>query len=441
MTLDDDTLEDMYRRLDPFQPLEPGSKFYEPLYGQAALNLDDPVALVANEIRFSGGESLRLFSGYRGSGKTTELKRLKQRLEAAGFVVLYANAPDYISLSEPIEIGELLLAIAGAFGETVLEAVGHDALKEGWWDRIRRVLDTEIAATGGSLKLGEKPASLDLKFELKSPTAFKRDVQQALSRQLQAVKANADKFFEEGVQAIRRKRGDQTKVVLLFDSLEQLRGALSEEAALMESVERIFTTHWTLLRFPYVHAVFTVPPSLSITNRTPVKTTVLSTVHLWDNDVARTHCEPAWAAFRSVVRRRLGDDELKALLGAQWPALVDRLIDACGGHLRDLLRLLRDVVIRHATGTATDPAAVVDHAISVLRRDFLPIAANDATWLAKIATDRKTGLPDLEPATVNRFTRFIDNGRVLYFLNGDAWYDVHPLIRDEVETTSAAATA
>jgi hypothetical protein len=49
-------------------------------------------------------------------------------------------------------------------------------------------------------------------------------------------------------------------------------------------------------------------------------------------------------------------------------------------------------------------------------------------------------LPSADAAPVNRLSRFIDNHSVLYFVNGDEWYDVHPLIRDEIaEVVRASA--
>ena len=95
------------------KPLPPDSPFYEPVYQE--LGLDDPVQQISTLINFDGVESIRLFSGFRGSGKTTELLRLKRALEIQGYVVLYADALEYVNAAEPIEIGDLLIALAGAF--------------------------------------------------------------------------------------------------------------------------------------------------------------------------------------------------------------------------------------------------------------------------------------------------------------------------------------
>jgi hypothetical protein len=204
----------------------------------------------------------------------------------------------------------------------------------------------------------------------------------------------------------------------------------------IRSVERIFAIHIEMLKIPYVHAVYTVPPWLKFVLPAMVQITLLPTVHLWNNDAERSRCEPAWEVFRSLVRRRLSDAGSLRLLGGDEATrnhLVDRTIAVCGGHFRDLLRLLRDTVVR-ATSLPALPVteAVVDHAINAARRDFLPISQDDAKWLAEIARVRATALPSPDPGPVNRLTRFLDSHFVLYFVNADEWYDIHPLIREEV---------
>jgi hypothetical protein len=46
-----------------------------------------------------------------------------------------------------------------------------------------------------------------------------------------------------------------------------------------------------------------------------------------------------------------------------------------------------------------------------------------------------------EPTEVNRLTRFLDTHMVLYLKNGTEWYDVHPLVRDEVKAIVAKTAA
>ena len=85
---------------------------------------------------------------------------------------------------------------------------------------------------------------------------------------------------------------------------------------------------------------------------------------------------------------------------------------------------------------------LIGDAVNAARRDFLPIAQDDAKWLADIARVPATALPSTDATPVNRLARFLDSHFVLYFVNGREWYDIHPLIREEVmDVVQAAAPA
>jgi hypothetical protein len=201
------------------EALEPDSRFYEPVYQR--LGLEDPVQEISTRIDFDGVESIRLFSGFRGSGKTTELHRLQRVLEERGYFVLYADALNYVNAAEPIEITNLLMVMAGAFSDALEDKLGSDIARETFWDRIWTFLNTEINLKEVAAKVGyETPAKelfgsvktgLDLKFELKSATNFRRQLQGFLANKLKELKNNVDRFFEDGIKEIRKARGESTK--------------------------------------------------------------------------------------------------------------------------------------------------------------------------------------------------------------------------------------
>src|ERR1039457_2507224 len=117
LTADDrQFLKFVYRQLED-RPLDPGDPRYQPPYDHPGC--EDPILLVQNDIEYADAQSINLFSGFSGSGKTTELLRLRQRLTAMGYVVLYADALQYINPAAPIEISGLLIVLAGAFSDAL----------------------------------------------------------------------------------------------------------------------------------------------------------------------------------------------------------------------------------------------------------------------------------------------------------------------------------
>jgi hypothetical protein len=448
-TSDKELLKGIYRKVKD-QPLKPGTpefeRFYQPIY--EIPGKEDPVDFLQKAIQFSEYESLQLFSGFRGSGKTTELFRLKRRLEEEGYVVLYVDALSYISPSDEIDISDLLIVLAGAFSDALDEWAARlekpvKLTQETYWERIKNFLTTttfELTEAGVSLG-GETPAGqvlgslkggLDLKLAIKESPTFRQNLQKLMANRIGELRASVTKFFEDGVKAVKEVWGDDKQVVYIFDSLEQLRGALTNEEGVLRSVERVFANHLNLLRLPYIHAIYTVPPWLQFVMQGS-DIYLLPCIRLWNNDAERTHYEPGWDAVRALVLKRIGQEGCERLFGCNLEkpfTSTDDLIAVCGGHFRDLLRLLGDIVRR--TDALPVTPDVLKSAVMSLRDDYSPIAIEDALWLAKIAEHRTPMLPDTKSQTVSRLTRFLDTHVVLYLTNGVKWFDIHPLVRDEV---------
>jgi hypothetical protein len=430
-------LKDLYPKLDVW-PLEPGDPLYQPVYGHAGG--EDPISLLQNEIEFSGVESVTLFSGFRGSGKTTELFRLKKSLEESDYVVLYADALNYLNPNLPVDIAEILVVLAGAFSDALLERQ-IDLKSEGYWTRLWNWLSkTEVTVKelGMKAEAGVDPvkAGGDLKLEFRTTPSFRQKLTAALSGRVGELNREVRIFFEEGFKALKRECGENTQVVFLFDSLEQLRGSISNEAEVVRSVENLFSNHEKLLKIPYLHVVYTVPPWLKFV-LPGARVVVLPCVRLWLNDNARSTCDPGFNAFRGVLRKRFTERGLERFFGPDPFSRADRLILLSGGHFRDLLLLVREALLR------ADSLPVSEHSLEAailrVRSNFLPIAITEALWLKQIEQERATLLKERTPEEIGLLTRFLDSHIVLYLRNGQEWYDIHPLIREEVWAITRAA--
>ena len=419
-------LKRIHKRLGD-NPLPPGSDFYEPIYEH--LGGEAPVALMRRNIEFCDTESIQMFSGFRGSGKTTELFRLKKSLEESGYVVLYGDALKYLNPAQEIDISDLLIVLAGTFSDA-LEAENLASIgKDSYWDRFAHYLTTTKVDFG---EMGLK-AGADIKLTLQTTSTFRQLLQEKLANRIGELKQNVDLFFEDGIKALRAKHGDKiTGVVFLFDQMEQIRGTLANEQSVIHSVERLFSQHLKLMKIPYVHMVYTVPPWLKFILPGGVRIEMLPSIRQWVNDPPRTRHPAGWDTLRSLVYRRFDAPDFQKFFGGTGSEspLADELIDVCGGHFRDLLLLLRETILRTQTLPVT--REVIHSAIAAIRSNFMPIAIDDAKWLYQIGQLRDTVLPTTGEKDVNRLTRFLDTHFVLYFLNGKEWYDIHPLIRDEV---------
>jgi hypothetical protein len=375
-------------------------------------------------------------------GKTTELFRLQERLTHRGYVVLYADALDYINPSAPIEISDLLIILAGAFSDA-LQELEIDVSSETYWTRFSHWLTTTevgVKELGWKAEAGVDPvkAGADLKLELRTSPSFRQRLSKALSGRIGELHGEVTCFFEDGFKAIRKLRGADAKVVFIFDSLEQIRGSLSNEQEVTRSVEVLFSSYLKLVALPYLHVVYTVPPWLKFV-LPGTNMVVLPCLRIWNKDASRSQCDAGVEALGGLVRRRFTPEGMQRFFGLEPFSRIRRLIELCGGHFRDLLLLLRETVIRADSLPVSEDA--IDRAIIRVRSNFLPISLEDAQWLVQIERERATLLKSTEPAEINRLTRFLDTHIVLYLRNGEDWYDVHPLVRDEVRTIAASAAS
>ena len=228
-------------------------------------------------------------------------------------------------------------------------------------------------------------------------------------------------------------KGGAPPVIFIFDQLEQIRGSASNETEVIASVERLFASHLDKLKLPLTHAIYTVPPWLPFALHGQ-QIEILPSLRLWNNDAGRTRVSIVWDAVRCLINRRLQEGGLERLFADRLLS-ADKLIEASGGQFRDLLRLIQEVVTRVATLTRTLPASqeVVHAAIQRIREQYLPISEEDALILAEIAAHRGAGLRSSDGKEISRNSRMLNEHLVLYFSNGGEYYDVHPLVREEVD--------
>lgn len=430
------------QRLIVDRPLDPDDPLYEPLYDGVP---GDPIDLLFEDIDLSDPESLNFISGFRGSGKTTELFRLRKRLVGQGYFVAYANALDFLLPSESVEISDFLLVLAGSFSEAIEQQLNVDPAREGFWTRFVHFLaKTDVKIDGFELKATAPGTDVGLNFKtsLKQVPSFRQQLRQMLSSRLGELRSEVRAFFEFGRKKIVDARPG-CRVVFIFDQLEQLRDTLDSEGRVGESVATLIANHREDLRIPLMHMVFTVPPWLKFKLPELRGIRLLYNVKLWDNNEKRTRDKRGWQAMRHVVERRFTPPGMLRYFGKPTRygtyRLADELIFASGGHFRDLLVLLRETLLRASTLPVT--SEIVKAAIAGMRDSYLPVPLADAQWLHEIGRQRDCLLKDRSLESVQRMTFFLDTHCALILRNGEEWYDVHPLIRDEVEEIIRRETA
>ena len=115
---------------------------------------------------------------------------------------------------------------------------------------------------------------------------------------------------------------------------------------------------------------------------------------------------------------------------------LTELVCSSGGHIRDLLRLLDEVILGVEGVPARD--ADVEAAIVRVRESFLPLSTDQSRWLAKIGETHQLELENQD--AWEGLAELLDYHLVLRYSNDEPWYDVHPIMADIVRRATEAET-
>ena len=415
--------------LETDEALTPDDPRYVPgLHGTAE---EDVISALLDEIltRPALGSHLFYFTGQRGTGKSTELRRLEQSLKAENTEVIRFDSLDFITETEPVSVESVLLLVTAGLATWADEHYKQDFLIAGAWTRFAAWLQTdveltEVSAHGLKLKLKEQQVSVAEKIRmLSTPLEWTKKVQA---------------FAEEIVEFV-RQRGKRQRVVVIVDSLERLRGVSgADQDAMFNHVVTTFAGDFDRLRLPGASVVYSVPPYLALLSdvRNFVTCHALASV--------RVYGKPFEAGKPTAGRRQPRAEGLQKMRGLierrylQWaqvlaPEALNQLALASGGDLRHFMQRLVSGVVGQAQFAlarlplqANDP--IIQRVLDENRgeterltvRSEWPLLADIAKRHNAFAADRGDSLRTL--------ARLFDTRVILNYRNGAEWFDVHPLL-------------
>jgi hypothetical protein len=234
-------------------------KYVENLHGPVDR---DPVQELANQIDLSDSAGAYLFTGNRGTGKTTELLRLATILHGYNCEVFYADMAEYLTLTQRIEVTDFLISVLGALSEKIAARFKDDPGKPSFFERVRSFLNSNVQFNEIKIPAGR----IEFKAALQQNPTFKEQLQEKTRGLVEQLVKQARDFALEAAQYVRNQRAQpDRKLVLIVDSVERLRGVgdTQDIREVFKSAETVFSSHADKLRFSALNIVYTVPPYLS----------------------------------------------------------------------------------------------------------------------------------------------------------------------------------
>ncbi len=405
-------LVEAYRLLDPDRPLEAEwlQAFYAERPEESSINF-----LMKELLADASTNDKTIFTGHRGSGKTTELARLEETLQPTHTVVRF-NADSMLNLGD-VDYADVLVVLglqvfrAARRSGLELDRQKADALIF-WYET--HVLEEDEKRRLRSEVGGEINAAV-AKFSVKMATDAPR--RKTIRSQAQANLGDLLERLNLLLVDLAKKSGRRTMVIVdgldkVYD-LKQVRGLFYEGAnALLE---------------PRCRALYTVPLALYHTNEfQQVRMSfprhfLLSNVKVAERDGAP--CPEGRDALSHVLDCRVN----RGLFSSE---ATERLVDLCGGVLRELVSLARAAVNRgrrvHGEGgpvTADD----VEYAARRVRNTYRGVLeADQYRELWRIYRG--------EPFTNSPVAReLLHNLSLLQYDGGDAWWGINPIVRPLLE--------
>jgi len=382
-----------------------------------------------------------LVVGHRGSGKSTELLRLKARLEAKGFYVHYVDMADEM---DPEEIDfEAILTV-------VLRRLVSDLKKVGvtldprlltqvaqWFgERVETVVGSKQAqvAVDVAAGLGSENPLLTLLAKFTGFVRWGTETSDTLTvqyrRYLSELRQQVQPLLTGADLELQKRAASPCGLFIIVDSLDHIRLPARQDEVFIGSAD-------LLCQLP-AHFVLTAPPALFSAGRGSEVETTFSRCHWLPIVKVRTlEGEPFPAGeerMREIIAKRCE-------LSLFSEDALERLCRYSGGHVRHLVRLAQDAL--HTAGVTPVTLESANRVVASLS-NTLATGRTPQEWVTLAEAERDPlGRP------------FSDEGRNLLFqdcllTHEDAqetdpecipsqWYAVHPCLRRQKPFRDALA--
>lgn len=422
----------LFHACDPTLPLEPGDARYVDCDQARGENL---VRIYERALRRAKPEQpeVKLFTGHRGVGKSSELLRLKKDLESERsgegcFAVVYFDVSDRLDLND-LDFPDLLILTAAEV-QAQLRAMGvAEFAKSAEW--LRRVYEDIVAACGSKVALAAATVQVpfgDLAVELRNRPNSRQELRAAIeARQTSLLDALNDLLIKAS-EALRGmgKRG----LVLIVDGLEKITYRHIDGGA-TNTHDRLFIDRGEQLASLKAHVVYTVPISLLYSPRCAILEQTLGEVMSPVPMIKLRPCRsqpapegrdsPGMQALWQVLqaRCRFAEVEFRDTFDseetAQW------LCRMSGGHIRHLMVFVQSALNELDNLPITRSAAeraVRKYANSLLRE--IP----DEYWpKLRAFREPQDNVPKDEDHQLMLFLL-----HVFEYMNGEPWYEANPVL-------------
>ncbi len=328
--------------------------------GQIIENLRDNITLLSPDVA-----TCELFTGHIGCGKSTELLRLKAKLEREGFHVVYFDSGEYLEYHD-VDIADILLAIAHGVIESLErleleEATGLERLFQGAVKVLQKEFELEevelkpqipnvpdvgvkVNKKGFSLSFGMGKITAKARESYELRNKLREYIGPRISNTIEAIN---QEIIEPAIEKL--KQQGKKGLVVIIDNLDRIED--NKKPWGKPQPEYLFVDRGQQLRQLKCHLVYTIPLSLRFSNEygyltqrflTDPNVLPMVSIKLRDGSNYREGIE---LLQQMVLARAFPELESNKRLEKitelfDNPKTLELLCLISGGHIRNLLRFL-----------------------------------------------------------------------------------------------------
>lgn len=425
-----DLLNKIYAAFDP-EPLK-ADKGKIPLY----VDMDDirgenSIAhILSGKIRRSTGPVCLALTGHRGSGKSTELARLRANLERPegtkhGYFVVQVQADEEVDRND-VDFPDVLVAIIRQLAvqlRTRVEIELKPGLFKNLWEGVKEFFGMEVNPATLSLETGMTKLGGTLKYSNEN----RRELRKALDNAADSWLHAANDVIGEALVLL--KANGHLGLVIMVDDLDKMVVRHIEDAKCL-TTELLFVhraAHLTALK---CHVLYTIPIELAYSHYESTlrkdyggEITVVPMAKLRTPPKNVHPHEPGLEKFREIIRTRLAnagatEDQLFAS-----NELRDELILFTGGQPSELMTYIREAIV---SGDLPISDKALRRVRTSIRRSY------DRQLLAEhwpiIETVRETGRFPRTNETEPLIRQLLESRAVLLYQNDESWYALNPAL-------------
>ncbi len=420
-----DLIKEVYRAFDPAPLTEEVKDLY--------VNLDEVrgnsgfVSGLANNIRLSDKLTCQLVTGHRGSGKTTELRKLQIELEnsAEKLFVVFCEIDKDVDRND-IDFPDVLIAIVRQMATQLNERLGIK-LKPGYfkqrWDELKTLLSSEVEFEDVGLQSGLLNVSAAIKSSPDTRMKIRKHLEPTTNSWIDA----ANDVIGEAILELDKK--GYNGLVIIVDDLDKMVLRPHSDAG-CSTGEHLFVNRESQLSAFKCHLIYTMPIALAYSCQERKIANLYSLPHIpivpmtkIKTDIGADY-KPGFERFEELIDKRL------ARAGAKKEEVFgdnvcDQLIELSGGQPRELMTLIRESI---AGGELPISSSSVERATRKIQHAYARLLQREHWDI--IEQVKESHSFERTDELDKYWMDLLDSRAVLQYVNDKEWYALNPLVPD-----------